>query len=263
MPADRRAIPIRSRSPSSSRSPARTAMTAFTAQPGSQRIDALAAATTPSGSISGWSTRPSNTTATRSSSTGRRATRCSPASRSSCSPTARSTTMTATGWSTTCSTIRTTTMCGTRMPTRIGIITRSAGTKAAIRTHSSRPRLYLAANPDVKAAGVNPLVAFRPVRLEGGPGALARRSIRAQYLADYPDVAAAQDRSARAFPRRSARGEGRQPFAPPRVDHRQRLRLCVLPAAQSRCRGRARRSVPALPDHRLARRAAIRTPCST
>ena len=89
--------------------------------------------------------------------------------------------------------------------------TRSAGRKAACLRSTFDPAQYLAANPDVAAAQVDPLAHF----LQFGAS------------------------------------EGRQPFAPSELIAAQRLRLCLLPAAQSRRRGRACRSVPALPDRRL------------
>ena len=130
-----------------------------------------------------------------------------------------------------------TTTCGTRMPMPTRTITRSAGTRAAIRTRSSRPpiylvgqsgregggrrsaarisirpagtraassldfdpRQYLAANPDVAAAHVDPLAHFLAVRR--GRRAASRSpltrcspptaSIIVYYLQHNPDVAAA------------------------------------------------------------------------
>ena len=63
--------------------------------------------------------------------------------------------------------------------------------------------------------------------------------------------AAARRRSARAFPASSARAKAAQPFAPTAADRRQRLRLRLLPAAQSGRRGRAASIRSALPDRRL------------
>ena len=45
---------------------------------------------------------------------------------------------------------------------------RPAGTRAATRTRSSPPSIYLSANPDVKAAGVNPLDPLRPAGWQEG-----------------------------------------------------------------------------------------------
>ena len=138
-------------------------------------------------------------------------------------------------------------------PTRT--TTRSAGTKAAIRTRSSRHSIYLSANPDVKAAGVNPLDALRPDRLAGRPRALARlrsaRSISRPIRTSRPrmSIRSAHFLQHRRAARAASRSRRRELIAA------ERLRLRLLSAAQSRRRGRARRSVPALPDHRLEGRA--------
>ena len=50
---------------------------------------------------------------------------------------------------------------------------RSAGTKAATRARSSTPSIYLSANPDVTAAGIDPLTHFDHGRLAAGPRPLA------------------------------------------------------------------------------------------
>ena len=126
----------------------------------------------------------------RDRSTARRATPCSPGSRSSCSPTARSTTMTATAWSTTCSTIRAITTSGTRMPTPTSTTMASAGTKGAIRTRSSRPRsIWRPIRTWAPRASIRSRISIRSAGTEGRVPSLAFDP--AQYLAAYPDVAAA------------------------------------------------------------------------
>ena len=133
---------------------------------------------------------------------------------------------------------------------RRALSTRPAGTRAAIRTRSSRPSIYLSANPDVKAAGVDPLDAFRPVRLEGRPRSLAH--LRSGGSISPPTRMWRRRMSIRSrISSQFGAQEGRQPFAPSELIAAERLRLCLLPAAQSRCRGGARRSVAAFPDHRL------------
>ena len=129
----------------------------------------------------------------------------------------------------------------------------SAGTRAAIRTRSSRPGFYLAVNPDVKAAGVNPLDALRQTGWnEGRVPSLTFDP--AAYLAANPDVAAAHVDPLRAFPAVRRRRRARADRAD-RADRAERLRLCLLPAEQSRRRGGRRRSVPAFREHRLEGRA--------
>ena len=59
-----------------------------------------------------------------------------------------------------------------RMPTSTTIS--SAGTRGATRTRSSRPRSISAANPDVKAAGVDPLIHFDQVGWKEGRVPVAR-----------------------------------------------------------------------------------------
>ena len=137
-----------------------------------------------------------------------------PASSASSSPTARSTTMTATRWSTTCSTIRVITTCGTRMSMPTRTTTRSAGTRGAIRARSSAPSLYLCGLSGREGGGHQSarLTAHQSGWNEG-PRALDRRSIRAQYLAANPDVAAAHVDPLAHFLQYGAQ-EGRQPTAP-------------------------------------------------
>ena len=115
----------------------------------------------------------------------------------------------------------------------------SAGTKAAIRARSSRPSIYLSANPDVKAGGVDPLVHFARSSA-GRKGAFLRstfdpRAISGDTIPTWP-------------PRRSIRSRTSCSSAPAKAASRsrrrellaaQRLRLRLLSAAQSRRRGRA------------------------
>ena len=113
--------------------------------------------------------------------------------------------------------------------------------------------IYLSANPDVKAAGVNPLTHFDQSGWKEGRIPSLTFDPR-QYLDANPDVAAAHVDPLAHFLQSGAQ-EGRQPFAPSELIDAERLRLRLLPAAQSRCRGRACRSVPAFPDDRLEGRA--------
>ena len=147
----------------------------------------------------------------------------------------------------------------TSMPTRT--ITRSAGTKAAIRTRSSRHVIYLGANPDVKAAGVDPLTHFhlsgwqegRVPSLNFDPG---------QYLAANPGCCGRARRPARALPG-VRRGGGAPAVHAERAGRRQRLRLFLLPAAQSRRRRRAASIRSSTSRRSAGTRGAIRTRCST
>ena len=122
--------------------------------------------------------------------------------------------------------------------------------------------IYLAANPDVKAAGVNPLDAFRrsPAGSEGRVPSLALRSGAVSRRQSGRRGGAC--RSAAAFPRRR-RERGAPAGRADRADRRQRLRLRLLPAAQSRRRG-GRQSIRSGTSRPSAgRKGAIRTRCST
>ena len=121
--------------------------------------------------------------------------------------------------------------------------------------------IYLSANPDVKAAGVDPLVHFdqsgwkegRVPSLDFDPRAVSRGQSGRRGGAR---------RSARAFPRSSARSEGRQPFAPTELiaangfDYVYYLQHNPDVAA-----ARSIRSSTSRPS--AGRKAAIRTRCST
>ena len=145
------------------------------------------------------------------------------------------------------------------MPTRT--ITRSAGTRAAIRTRSSTPRLYLSANPDVKAAGIDPLVALRPVRLEGGPRPLAR--LRSRAVSRRQSGRAAADVDPLAHFLQFGAQEGRQPFAPTALIAANGFDYVYYLQPQSGRRGRRRRSVRGISRPSAGRKGAIRTRCST
>ena len=97
--------------------------------------------------------------------------------------------MTAARWSTTCSTIRRITTCGTR----ISMPTRTITPRLARRPRSERvfdTSIYLAAYPDVAAAGVNPLNHFDTIGWKEARVPSLAFDPR-QYLAANPDVAAA------------------------------------------------------------------------
>ena len=138
--------------------------------------------------------------------------------------------------------------------------TASAGRRAATRTRSSRHGIYLSANPDVAAAGVNPLAHFDAIGWQEG----RMPSLDfdpAQYLAANPDVAAAQCRSAAAL---SAvrRQEGRQPFAPtecsPRAASTTSSTCSTIRTSRRRASIRCSTSRPS-----AGMKGAIRTRCST
>ena len=101
------------------------------------------------------------------------------------------------------------------------------------------------------------------VRRAGTKGACRRSpSIRAQYLAANPDVAAAQVDPLFHFLTVGA-GEGRQPIRARLAGHRERLRLRLLPAEQSGRGGRAVSIRICTSRPPAGRKAAIRTPIST
>ena len=146
------------------------------------------------------------------------------------------------------------------MPMRT--IVRSAGTRGATRTRSSRPCVYLSANPDVAAAGVDPLDHFDAAGWQEG----RVPSINfdpAQYLAANPDVAAAQRRSAAALSSQFGDQEGRQPFAPTELIAANGFDYRLLPQPQSGRGGGGRRSVRSTSRPSAGRKGAIRTRCST
>ena len=98
------------------------------------------------------------------------------------------------------------------MSTPMRTTTRSAGTRGAIRARSSRPLIYLSANPDVKAAGVNPLEHFDQIGWQEGRVPSLAFDLRAVSRGQSGRRGRAC-RSARALPAVGA-SEGRQPFAP-------------------------------------------------
>ena len=109
--------------------------------------------------------------------------------------------------------------------------------------------VYLSANPDVKAAGVNPLTHFDAIGWKEGrmpvdhlrSGAVSRRQSGCESR---------RRGSAAALPRHRRSG-GPPALRTGRTDRRQRLRLRLLSQPQSGRGGVRRRSVPALPDRRL------------
>ena len=109
----------------------------------------------------------------KSSSTVRRATRCSPASRRMSSPTARSTPTTAIGWSTTCSTTRATRMCGRAHVDADAHYSNFGWHEWRDPNAFFSTSFYLAVNADVKAAGINPLTHFAASGWRRGAPAIA------------------------------------------------------------------------------------------
>ena len=111
---------------------------------------------------------------------------------------------------------------------------------------------YLSLNPSVKALGVDPLLQF-----DQGGWKVSDPSIafdNQKYLAANPDVKAAGVDPLAHFLQYGAQ-EGRQPIAPSVLLAAERLRLCLLSAAQSGRGGGACRSVPAFRNGRLEGRA--------
>ena len=197
--------------------------------------------------------------ATRSSSTARRATRCSPASSASCSPTAPSTTTTATGWSTTCSTTRRTTTSGTRMS--MPICTTTTGWKEGRDPNAFfDTSIYLSANPDVAASGINPLTHYDTIGWQQGrvPSLRLRHAAISRRQSGREGGA---HRSAFHFLAVGA-SEGRQPIAPSTLvaangfDFVHYLRTIPMSRRRASIRsGTSRTSA--------GRKAATRTRCST
>ena len=200
-----------------------------------------------------WSMRRSASPAMRCWSNPAPTTSWRAASRASCSPTARWRTTTAVRWSTTvllfAQSRRVERACRCRRALRCVRLARGPRPERVLSTRRSISRL----NPDVQAAGANPLAHFDTAGWQQGRvGSIAFSA--PLYLAANPDVAAAQVDPLAHF---LSFGAQRRPRAlrAERAVRRQRLRLRLLSAAQSGCRGGGRRSAAALPDLRLAGRA--------
>ena len=156
------------------------------------------------------------------------------------SPTAPSTSTTAARCSTRCSTCTDNPTCSMPAWMRSLTSTRSAGTRAAIRIAFFDSHGYLAVNPDVAAAGINPLDHYHQFGWHEGRDPSANFDTTL-YLHPQSGRGGGRRRSAAALP--AVRLRRRPPgLSGDRAEHRRRVRCRVLSAAQSGCGGGGRRS---------------------